>query len=193
MILASDQEAVLHGRRPVCPGLAALGSESLLPLTRVILPYSEGSVAELTALEVWKLSTQREGIKKEYLTWCQKAGIDYLLCHAYGTVVPRSSTIRYWGYTSAFNLFDLPFVVLLLTHHQQNRTETVREAEYEKQETPYNRLNEIDCDNQCEYQSHRGVCDNAPVGLQLVGPRFEKEELLHVAEDIYDVLKYSAL
>jgi amidase len=89
--------------------LATITGEPLLPLTEYIV---SPPVKDHTASECWELQYARETFKREYWkdVWL-KNDLDVLLCPAAHLCAPRIGQIRYWGYTSFFNLLDLPGVV----------------------------------------------------------------------------------
>lgn len=88
---------------------AQLTEEPLLPLTQFIM---SPPVKDHTASESWELQYAREAFKREYWrdVWV-KHNLDVLLCPAAHLCAPRPGQIRYWGYTSFFNLVDLPGAV----------------------------------------------------------------------------------
>lgn len=148
--------------------LADLGQEPLLPLTEHIV---SGPVRNRSQHEMWDLVSRRDALKKQYLKWWQAQKIDFLLCPACATVAPRPGTIKYWGYTSAFNFFDVPGAVFPtgLT------ADATKDADFEVAETAsFKSASKWDQENEDEYVNHRQVFDGAPIGLQIVGQRFEE-------------------
>lgn len=105
-------------------------------------------------------------------------------------MAPRPGTIKYWGYTSVFNLVHYPGLVFPSGFKADARTD----EEYEEKERSLQAefghtskkqgewLSDFDKDNMQEYQEHRAVFDNAPVALQLIGRRYKDEELIRYAE-----------
>lgn len=92
--------------------LASVTGEPLLPLTQHIL---FPPVRAQGAGESWDANVRREAYRDEYLAFWNKQGIDALLCPACHTPAPRPGTIKYWGYTSAWNLVDYPGLVFPTT------------------------------------------------------------------------------
>lgn len=90
--------------------LASITGEPLLPLTEFIL---SDPVRDHSASECWELQYARETFKRRYWqeVWVENS-LDVLLCPASHLCAPRINSIRYWNYTSFFNLVDLPGVVL---------------------------------------------------------------------------------
>lgn len=100
--------------------LATLTNEPLVPLTRYVCETSP--VKNHTAAQSWELQYARETFKRQF--WKKfgssssssslvgpDAKIDVLLCPTGAQIAPRPGRIWYWGYTSLFNLTDLPGVV----------------------------------------------------------------------------------
>lgn len=147
--------------------LAKLGNEEILPLTEHIL--SPPFVRNRTAHEIWELTMRRDAIKKEYLCWWKEQGVDFILSPACITTAPRPGTIKYWGYTSAYNLFDVPAVVFPTALVTDSEMDTSFEREY-----PVKLLSKWDREARDEYGMHRSTLDGTPIGLQLIGSRFEE-------------------
>lgn len=190
--------------------LAKATGEPVLPLTEFILsePFVRSANAdleaesvdageaaptrkldEMTVTELWATVRVREAFRKEFLQQWNELGLDCLLCPVQGNVAPRPGTIKYWGYTSVFNLVDYPGVVFpsgVKADQEVDRQFEARPAAashqfaYEARKGAW--LSDADRDNTEEYEQHRAVFDGAPVGLQLIGRRFKDEELLKYAE-----------
>ena len=189
--------------------LAKATGEPLLPLTQFILsePFvrpadadlqaevaaassgrgSERKLDEMSYLESCATVRVRDAFRKEYLQRWNELGLDCLLCPVMCNVAPRPATIKYWGYTAAFNLVDYPGVVfpsgLSANSKLDQAFEAVSPAQGEFGYAPKEGwLSEFDRDNTQEYEQHRAVFDGAPIGLQLIGRKYKDEELLKYAE-----------
>ncbi|KAJ1598622.1 hypothetical protein NDA14_005296 [Ustilago hordei] len=182
--------------------------EPLLPLTQYILsqPFVPSATAnleadssnntaspkleEMSVTQLWAAVRAREAFPKEFFKRWNELQLDCLLSPVQGNVAPRPGTIKYWGYTSVFNLVDYPGLVFPSGFKADAR----RDEEYEEKERSLQAefghtskkqgewLSDFDKDNMQEYQQHRAVFDNAPVGLQLIGGRYKDEELIKYAE-----------
>jgi Asp-tRNA(Asn)/Glu-tRNA(Gln) amidotransferase A subunit family amidase len=186
--------------------LSRATGEPLLPLTQFILaePFVRSAEAdlaantagearkqdEMSASEVMASVRMREAFRAEYLRAWNELGLDCLLCPATANVAPRPSTVKYWNYTSVFNLVDYPGVVFpsgivadsaLDREFEKQPPKAVDGFEYDtRMEGEW--MGEFDEDNTREYEQHRDVFNGAPVGLQLIGRRYKDEELVKYAE-----------
>ena len=169
--------------------LAKATGEPLLPLTQFIMaePFVRSDTvgqAEMTTSEVWSQVRTREAFRKEFLAQWNQLGLDCLLCPVMSSVAPRPGKIRYWGYTSVFNLVDYPGVVFPSGMFADSKLDEAYEAQEAAKADPtdvlvYKQvgsdLSEFDHENRVEYSQHRAVFDGAPIGLQLIGRRFHDE------------------
>ncbi|SPO41463.1 related to putative acetamidase [Pseudozyma flocculosa] len=191
--------------------LAKATGEPLLPLTQFILQpdfvrAAQNDLAadaagdstrkrdEMSATEVWAMVREREALRKESLRLWNQLGLDCLLCPVMGSVAPRPGKIKYWGYTSAFNLVDYPGIAFpsgLVADSAKDREYEASEsaaaqpgqgAEAWRYDAWRSDLGEFDRENREEYEAHRGVFDGAPIGLQLIGRRYQDEELCKYLE-----------
>lgn len=192
--------------------LAKATGEPFLPLTKFILsqPFVRPASADLEAdaaaaatgdratrkldelsyLESCANVRAREAFRKEFLQRWNELELDALLCPVMCNVAPRPGTIKYWGYTSVFNLVDYPGVVFPSGFKADHRLDREYEAQSASEGTEgdfgYAKrdgwVSDFDKDNAEEYEQHRNVFDGAPVGLQLIGRRYRDEELLKYAE-----------
>lgn len=192
--------------------LAKATGEPLLPLAQYILPEpfvrpaaadldaetagDASKLDEMSVTEYWAAIRKREAFRKEFLKRWNELELDCLLCPVQGTVAPRPGTIKYWGYTSVFNLVDYPGVVF----PSGFKADAVADKQYEKKEEGLQGefgyakrkqgewMSEFDQDNTQEYEQHRAVFDNAPVGLQLIARRYKDEELIKYGELLQQVV-----
>lgn len=193
--------------------LAKATGEPLLPLTQFILsePFVRSPTADLEADAASEASTRkldevsylescaivqaRDAFRKEFFQHWNTLGLDCLLCPVMCNVAPRPATIRYWGYTSTFNLVDYPGVVFPSGLKADSRLDEQFESAPTDGEFGYESrsgwFSEQDRENAEEYQQHREVFDGAPVGLQLIGRRYKDEELLKYAELLQHVVAQS--
>ncbi len=199
--------------------LAKATGEPLLPLTQFILSGpsvrsaasgleadSTGKDAErrsdeMSVTELWAMVRTREGFRKEFLQQWNQLGLDCLLCPVMGNVAPRPGKIKYWGYTSVFNLVDYPGVVFPSGFEADSKLdqdfENSSPAANTKKDFGYadkkkgEWQSDFDQENTEEYEKHRAVFDGAPVGLQLIGRRYQDEELVKYAELLQHIVKSS--
>ncbi|UZJ57035.1 hypothetical protein CBS101457_006355 [Exobasidium rhododendri] len=165
--------------------LAKMTGEPLLPLTEYIL---SSPVKRHDASECWELQYAREAFKREYWkdVWV-KNDLDVLLCPSAHLCAPRIGEIRYWNYTSFFNLMDLPGVAFPV---KSCLVDSRLDEEFESREGTDARrsLSKLDEETSEEYERHREMFNGAPVGLQLIGKRFREEELLDALGLVDDIV-----
>ncbi|KAF2128547.1 amidase [Dothidotthia symphoricarpi CBS 119687] len=142
-------------------------------------PLSEWIIKEnpcVKKLSVGELAywyEEREAYRKEYALHWNKYGIDALLCPVGPGVAPKHNTAKYWSYTSQWNLLDYPGVVFPVS--QVDKATDV----WDDDGSVWNGQDE---DNRKLWDPEE--FHGAPVGLQLVGRRFEDEKVLGILEHI---------
>ncbi|ORY80867.1 putative amidase [Protomyces lactucae-debilis] len=146
------------------------GGEEMLPLTKWL--FTQPGVKEHSHDESNEILLRRNRYRTAYarhwLAQEEKHGtkIDVLLCPVGPGPAPKLGTSKYWTYTSVWNLVDYPGCAFPVTQVQPKDAEPsgyVPQAGVEKEVWDSYDLNES-----------RGL----PVGLQLVGRRFEEEKVL---------------
>ncbi|KAF2031362.1 amidase [Setomelanomma holmii] len=150
----------------------AKSREPWRPLSEWIIKENP-CVKKLTVGELAYWFEEREAYRKEYALHWNKYGIDALLCPVGPGVAPKHNTAKYWSYTSQWNLLDYPGLVFPVC--------TV-DKEADKWDDDGKVLSGLD-------EEHRKLWDpeefhGVPVGLQLVGRRFEDEKILGILEHV---------
>lgn len=150
----------------------AKSGEPWRPLSEWIIKDNP-CVMKLSVGELAYWYEEREAYRKEYALHWNKHGVDALLCPVGPGVAPKHNTAKYWSYTSQWNLLDYPGVVFPVC------TVDKYVDEWESMDEP---LSGHDEDNRklWDPEEFHGV----PVGLQLVGRRFEDEKILSILEYI---------
>lgn len=118
---------------------------------------------------------EREAYRKEYALNWKKHGIDALLCPVGPGVAPKHNTAKYWSYTSQWNLLDYPSLVFPVCKVDKNQDKW---SEGEQSLSGLDKENK----NLWDPEEFHGM----PVGLQLVGRRFEDEKIVGILEHIID-------
>ena len=150
----------------------AKSGEPWRPLSEWIIKDNP-CVKKLSVGELAYWYEEREAYRKEYALHWNKHGVDALLCPVGPGVAPKHNTARYWSYTSQWNLLDYPGVVFPVTYVDKH-------------------IDVWDSDLGCATghdDDNRKLWDpeefhGAPVGLQLVGRRFEDEKILAILKCI---------
>lgn len=151
--------------------------EPWLPLSKFIVD-EQPNVREYSISEVWDLTLRREAYRSEYAAHWNATGssaadaVDVILCPVGPGAAPPHDHARYWAYTSVWNLLDYPAIVFPVTKVDENLDGPGR------QEGDFQPLNGQDAWN-WKLWADRGVdgYKDAPIGLQLVGRRWEDEKL----------------
>lgn len=153
----------------------AKSGEPWLPLSEFIIKDNP-CVKKLSVGELAYWYEEREAYRKEYALHWNKHGIDALLCPVGPGVAPKHNTAKYWSYTSQWNLLDYPAVVFPVCKVDK---------EVDQLDDKGKALSGLDEDNRklWDLEEFHGM----PVGLQLVGRRFEDEKILGILEHINDV------
>lgn len=158
--------------------------EPELPLTTHILRNEH--VQAHTISSMWQAVQRRDAYRMAYAHhWNSTATstgprgelhgmVDAILCPAGPGAAPKLDTSRWWGYTSQWNLLDVPAVVFPV-----DRVDPAQHSAAEK----YTPRNEKDRYNWDLWELHGAEgYRNAPVSLQLVGRRYEDEKLIQTLE-----------
>ncbi|KAE8419758.1 amidase signature domain-containing protein [Aspergillus pseudocaelatus] len=141
--------------------------EPILPLTNVVYGWGK----EMTVYKNWELNYQREVFRAQYHELMKLRGVDVILSPAYPGVAPEHETGTYIGYTSVWNALDHPAVIIPTGMHV--------DPSLDPEDSSYVPRNELDAAEHAKYSVHK--FKDAPIALQLIGPRFGDEMLLAAA------------
>lgn len=130
---------------------------------------------EYTVAELFRLNLEREKLRAQALIhWNatqkrSKTGrpVDVILCPIAATLAPPHDTTCHWGYSSQWNLLDLPAVVFPVGKFKAG-------DKFVGLPQPRNDIESIIY----EQWQQPNTYDNAPMSLQLVGRRHNEEKLL---------------
>lgn len=142
------------------------------PLSKWIIKENS-CVKKLSVGELSYWLEEREAYRKEYALHWNKYNIDALLCPVGPGIAPKHNTARYWSYTSQWNLLD--YVAVVFPVCKVNK-------EVDRLGTEGKALSGKDEENREMWDGDE--FDGAPLGLQLVGRRFEDEKVLGILEYI---------
>ena len=154
----------------------AASGEPWRPLSKWIIKDNP-CVKKLSVGELAYWFEEREAYRKEYALHWKKYGIDALLCPVGPGAAPKHDTAKYWSYTSQWNLLDYPGLVFPVCKVDKEQDTW---SGHEKL------LGELDQYNKSLWDSEE--FHGAPVGLQLVGRRFEDEKIIGILEHITDMI-----
>jgi len=149
--------------------------ETAVPQTVWLLDHARGR-PPYTPAEMFRLNVEREAFRTKALAhWSATAErtisgrpVDVILSPVAPTLAPPHNTTAWWGYTSQWNLLDLPGVVFPVGKFSVM-------DDFSSYPLPAARN---DVEKFIHGQWNPSTYDNAPIGLQLVGRRHNEEKLL---------------
>ncbi|CAE7062050.1 unnamed protein product [Rhizoctonia solani] len=164
--------------------ILAESGEPPIPQLASILPDPKAGGA-CTLAQSWAMNIRRDQFRARALKhWNQTAllsksgrSVDVVLCPAAPTLAPPHGTTRWVGYTSYWNLLDLPAVVF-----PSGEPFDASAWELATGLSSGEPRNEIDAFVKAQWDPK--TFDNAPIGLQLVGNRWQEERLLAALKHI---------
>lgn len=148
------------------------GNEPVLPLTEWIMSQP-GHKLHKWGDDMNNLIKARDKFRIDYAQlWNERQKqhgrkIDVILMPAGPSAAPILGTAKWWGYTSIWNLLDYPAAVFPVTTVQAT---DAAERDYVPKGT-------LDSENHALYTSYEAYKD-APIGLQVIGRRYEDERVL---------------
>lgn len=161
------------GGKAQMEALAGSG-EPLLKLSKLALSFGCGEKA-VTVPEFENLGGIRDDYRNIYQDKMNEKGIDYILAPAYVSVAAKPETVHYWGYTNVWNILDFPDVIF---------PSGLRcDPNLDAPETGYKSRSEVESYERNLYDDAANFKD-APISLQLVGRRWQEEELVQAAKVI---------
>jgi amidase len=112
--------------------------------------------------------------------------MDVLLCPCAPAAGAPHDFPLWWGYTSLFNILDLPSVVLPLRDFKIDPTKDEKDQDYIPRDTLWDKPNYDICTHECAdcratltlSTDDPELWQNMPVALQVVGRSFRDEQLL---------------
>ncbi|CAK1358673.1 unnamed protein product [Cercospora beticola] len=165
------------------------GNENAVPIMQWLLDSKASKTYKVQ--ETWKINTIVDKLRSSHLSRWISSDVDVLLTPVNASLASGHDESRYWGYSSVYNLLDLPAVAFPTGVINSADTWTSYPAEQKHAMSPidgyYRQLYD-------EYGPEKYV--NAPVSLQLVGRRLREEELLRALEIVERALaggKYGQL
>ncbi|BGP39571.1 hypothetical protein JCM10449v2_003522 [Rhodotorula kratochvilovae] len=173
---ADGGEDIRRARSPI--------DEPLLPL----LTFDDPSTTK-TTYELWQMQRHKEELQQAFLAqWNATATqtstgkpIDALLCPVSITPAYEPGTVFWAGYTGMFNLLDLPACAIPTT--------TVDPALDGGEVKGFVPLTPTDEEVHSTFSAEKTA--GMPVAIQLVGRRWQEEQLLAIAERVQGVIGFS--
>ncbi|ODV96564.1 hypothetical protein PACTADRAFT_48397 [Pachysolen tannophilus NRRL Y-2460] len=154
--------------------------EPLLPLTKWCLSFGKGD-KPLSITENRNLNMIRDYLRGLYLDYMVNNKVDFILSPNYPSVAPsHKEGPHYWGYTSLWNILDMPSLTFPTYLYQDPSIDIVKDASYKPRST----IDEIE---QIKYDAKSAA--GAPIALQLTGRRYFDEEVVAAGKMIDALLK----
>ena len=153
----------------------AISGEPATPSAQWIMSHA-AERAPYTVPETWKLNVQRESFRAKALQhWNATRSrtstgrpVDAVICPTAPTLAVPHDQTRWWGYSSHWNLLDLPGVVFPSGGRLQP-------SEFQ---TPPNVIPRNDIERDVWSIWNPSTFEGAPISLQLVGRRHNEEKVL---------------
>ncbi|KAI6012455.1 amidase signature domain-containing protein [Pisolithus orientalis] len=160
------------------------GGEWEVPQSKWILDHARGR-RPYTPHEILRLNVEREAFRANALAhWnatkhrtATGRPVDAILCPVAPTLAPPHDSTSWWGYTSHWNLLDLPAVVFPVGQYSAPMWVPADLS------PPRNAMEDF-----ITRQWSPDTYDHAPISLQLVGRRLNEERLLAILGVIENVM-----
>ncbi|CAE6378822.1 unnamed protein product [Rhizoctonia solani] len=178
---------LLDGGEAIRDILTQSGEPAIPPIAQILPDPSKANI--LTVSQSWDANYERDQFRARALKhWNDtalrsKSGrpVDAVLCPVAPTLAAPHGTTRWIGYTSYWNLLDLPAVVF--PSGKPLQASSWASASHSPRDRPRNPFDEF-----VRAQWNPETFDGAPVGLQLVGRRWQEEKLLAVLKHVEDAV-----
>ncbi|KAK0710588.1 amidase signature domain-containing protein [Lasiosphaeris hirsuta] len=166
--------------------IMADSGEPLLPLVQWIIHDNPGT-KKLSREELEYWLEEREEYRLEYAEqwnhtgrWSEAEGkwvdtVDVLICPVAPGVATRHNTAKYWAYSAVWNLTDYPALAFPV-----GRTDKVKDAKVKRDKF----MSFQDAENWDLYDPK--AFHDMPIGLQMVGRRFDDEKIVAVLKFLRD-------
>ncbi len=157
--------------------------EPLLPLTKWAFSMGNGD-KQLSITENRALNTRRDNLRKKYNDYFIQNKVDFIISPTYASVAP--CTIQdgiagpyFWGYTSLWNVLDLPTLVA--------PTGMSQDPKIDQAEIDYEPRSEIDEIEHAKYIPE--LFSGAPICFQLTGRKYFDEDVVAFGELFQDIME----
>ncbi|CDK27623.1 unnamed protein product [Kuraishia capsulata CBS 1993] len=156
--------------------------EPLLPLTEWALSFGDGDKS-YSVVDNRFLNVTRDSLRKDYLDYFVQNKVDFIISPTYVGTAPVGAYDGvegpyYWGYTSLWNILDLPTLVFPTGLHQDPSIDVAEKIE------PRSELEKIEHDKYIPANFR-----DAPINLQLTARRYFDEETVAFGKVLRDILE----
>ncbi|ORY23703.1 amidase signature domain-containing protein [Naematelia encephala] len=149
--------------------------EPMLPLTEWILSQN---AKPRTGEEIMQLNVKRELFRQAWHEYFQSTGVDVVLCPPSAGPAPVLGTSRYWTYTAFWNLVDAPSGIF---------PTGLSVGLEDVADQPRDFLSEQDKEITEQYSPEKFI--DAPLSLQVAGPRWADESVMSAMGIISDIVR----
>lgn len=176
-------DRVDHGDLSGCIGIRAHGRKLPRP---VIPPFT------LQRL-MYQLNYARDAFRHDYLRYFESTDVDVVLCPPNPGPAPKPETSKYWTYTSLWNLLDYPAGVFPtgLAVEPSDVPDEAYEFWSEDDKRVWGDCKSLSClfVKTCvdEIDDSPESFKDAPLALQIAGPRWEDEKVCKAIEIVSKV------
>ncbi|CEL63928.1 Acetamidase OS=Emericella nidulans (strain FGSC A4 / ATCC 38163 / CBS 112,46 / NRRL 194 / M139) GN=amdS PE=2 SV=1 [Rhizoctonia solani AG-1 IB] len=180
---------LLDGGEAIRTILAESGEPAMPPMAQLLGEHLRAE--KFTLSQSWEGNTQRDQFRAQVLKhWNDtalrsKSGrpVDAILCPVAPTLAAPHGTTRWVGYTSYWNLLDLPAVVFPSKKPFDASAWESGSKSNSLRDKPLNPIDEF-----VRAQWDPKAFDGAPISLQLVGRRWQEEKLLGALHHVEDAM-----
>lgn len=157
--------------------------EPLLPLTKWALSFGEND-KEYTVTQNRDLNYKRDVLRKKYLDFFTQNKVDFIISPTYVGCAPVCidqgiAGPYYWGYTTLFNILDLPTLVFP-SGLKQDPSVDVKDESY----VPRSDIDKIEQDKYIPE-----LFKGAPICFQLSSKRYNDEEVVAFGKVLEEIFK----
>ncbi|KUI61470.1 hypothetical protein VP1G_08646 [Cytospora mali] len=154
--------------------------EPALPLSLHAFDFANKSgKIPLSVHANWALNYDREQYRRQHHALMKERGVDFILGPTYVGAGVLQGGAKYWGYTSIWNILDLPSAVL--------PSGLVCDKNVDVKDVDYKPRNETDEEEWKAYDPE--LFHGFPIALQIAGKRYKDEEVLAASKVLDAALK----
>ncbi|KAK5172025.1 uncharacterized protein LTR77_003662 [Saxophila tyrrhenica] len=164
----------------------AINASGEPPIAQLKEWYEQGDVPPNSSADFWNLCDQRDRYRAQYSAYWASTGDktlsgrvpDGIILPVAPTTAVRSGEFHYYGYSAIANVLDLPSGTIPVSGIHQLPDEPQDRGQFNR--------NELDARIQMSYRKEESY--GMPVGIQVMCPRLQEEQVLGLMEAISEAL-----